>query len=171
MNWQDFTPIENVDLSGAEIYVENRLVGVSLGNISFTYEPTIKQYFGGYPAQLRGSEIVAESLRADIQFLEFTPSNIALAFPAGTITSTSTKETINLRSTTQPIIWQNVLIVKDNPGNGMRYTFKINSAQVTSSFSVSYSHDSSEFVGVNITLEARVATVGSSLGEITIEEY
>lgn len=154
MQWADLRSIDNIDFSGSEVYIEGRSFGVSLGPCSFSYETTLKPYFAGYPSKLRGYEVTSERLKISFSFLELTPNNIASAFTTGKVLSDESGDYIHFTEKSQPNIYAPVIIHKYNSGNQKHYILKVWRAMVIGSFNISYSHDTSNFIAIDVNLEA-----------------
>lgn len=154
--------IENVDLSGAEVYVEGRNIGCTLGECSYKYEANVKRYSAGYPSRLRGSEITSEKLTFSFGALELKPNNIILCSPSSFVTNETATihgqtvdiDVIHLGNSTQPAVWSPVVLHKFNPANGKHYEFRLWRVQVYSGLTFSPAQDSSNFITLEVTMEA-----------------
>lgn len=172
MAWSDFSAISNVDLSGADVYVEGRYIGAALGPCTTTHEVTLRPYRSGYPSRVRGHEITSEKFSVDFSFLELVPENLEMTFPAGLLQRVGTTDIIHIGTASQPVVWAPVVVHKYNPGNGKHYLIRLWRAQVTSSMSLSYDQESTNFVAIDVTLEA-IDTAGHGsdrLGNVVISD-
>lgn len=138
---------DNIDLGGCDVYVGYDLVGATQGKCGISYSPTIKEYRAGYPSYVRGAEITAQSASVSIGILELTVSNIALSLADASVSyDQGGNATFYVGKNVQPVIIENMLFHKYNPGNGKHLTVKVWKAFVTSECAVKYEQNSEEWV-------------------------
>ena len=120
--------IENLDIGGAEVYVDGQYLGLTRGDCSASWETETVDIWQGVPRRLVGKIIRQRNGSVSMEVLELTPENYALASGDGElvsndVTSTETVEAENVKlngiskvALSNKYVTVSSIVVKDSTG-------------------------------------------------------
>lgn len=124
----DNTAIENIDIGGAEVYVNGEYLGLTRGDCSASWETETVDVWQGVPRRKIGSIIRQRNGSVNMEVLELTPENYQLASGDGELVSVDNPssesvavENVTLTGTTAAAlkntdVTANTIAVKDAAG-------------------------------------------------------